>query len=253
MTSAALPGPTPGEEHADSWEAFVHAVTQSQHGETASFTEWLRQEAGNVWKDVVCHPFTDQLADATVDEAIMKRYLIQDHRFLDAFVVLLASMVAKAPCLEDRIPGCQFLALITGKENTYFERSFTALGVTTAERAETPNAPVTTAFACLMQNTAKSDSFAEMLAVLVVAEWSYLSWGERVVHRCPPAQPFWCKEWIDLHSGPGFQDVVAYLRRLLDIEGPQLSLKQRAACRDVFVQAVALEKDFFDMAMGLGP
>lgn len=57
----------------------------------------------------------------------MPGYLIQDHRFLDSFVVLLASMVAHARCLEDRIFGCQFLALVTGKENTYFERCFQAL------------------------------------------------------------------------------------------------------------------------------
>ena len=36
-------------------------------------------------------------------------------------------MVAHARCLEDRIFGCQFLALVTGKENTYFERCFQAL------------------------------------------------------------------------------------------------------------------------------
>jgi thiaminase/transcriptional activator TenA len=42
-------------------------------------------------------------------------------------VVLLVSIIAKAQCLEDRIPGCQFLAMITGTENTYFERSFKAL------------------------------------------------------------------------------------------------------------------------------
>jgi thiaminase/transcriptional activator TenA len=59
----------------------------------------------------------------------MRRYLIQDHRFVDTFVVLLASMIARAPTLKDRIPGCQFLGLVTGKENNYFERSLAALGI----------------------------------------------------------------------------------------------------------------------------
>ena len=92
---------------------------------TAGFSERLRAEAGEAWTAVVEHPFTDALAQGTdMDEDAMRYYLIQDHRFLDDFVVLLASMVAAAPTLQDRIPGCQFLALITGKENTYFERSF---------------------------------------------------------------------------------------------------------------------------------
>ena len=98
----------------------------------------------------------------TIADDVLARYLVQDHRFLDSFVVLLASMVAAAPTLADRIPGCQFLALITGRENTYFERSFEALGVDEA----------TTAFNALMREAATA-SYPEMLAVLVVAEWRW--------------------------------------------------------------------------------
>ena len=155
----------------------------------ATLTERCREEAGDTWRAVVEHPFTDALASGTIDEDVMRFYLIQDHRFLDDFVVLLASMVrpppgracvqaafdpeashskshvaspvplpdrcqvAAAPTLEDRIPGCQFLALITGKENTYFERSFEALGVPAERRqvAFTPNDAATTGFQNLMR------------------------------------------------------------------------------------------------------
>jgi thiaminase/transcriptional activator TenA len=61
---------------------------------------------------------------------------------LDSGVILVASMVAKLPTLEDRIPGCQWLAVLTGQENTYFERSFEVLGVTAKERSNTPDADV---------------------------------------------------------------------------------------------------------------
>ena len=83
-------------------------------------------------------------------------------------MVLLASIIAKAKTLEDRIPGCQFLALITGKENTYFERSFDALGVSAEDRASVPDAPCTTGFCNLMRSVAATGSLAEMLAVIVV-------------------------------------------------------------------------------------
>lgn len=87
--------------------------------------------------------------------AVLKKYLIQDYRFLDAFVILLASMVAHARNLEDRIPGCQFLAIITGKENTYFERAFEKLGCSAEERDETPFAACATGFINLMKTVAK--------------------------------------------------------------------------------------------------
>eukprot|EP00439_Symbiodinium_sp_Y106_P087315 s171_g45.t1 len=153
----------------------------------------------------------------------MRRYLIQDHRFLDAFVVLLSSMIAHAKSLEDRIPGCQFLALITGKENTYFERCFQELPrCTEADRSKIPNAACTRGFDQLMRDAAKSGSLGEMLSVLIVCEWSYLSWSKIVD-----------KDWVD---------VVAYLRRLLDEEGQRLDAEGRERCKARFLQAVQLEE-----------
>jgi thiaminase/transcriptional activator TenA len=108
---------------------------------------------------VIAHRFTAELASGNIDRAVLKRYLVQDHRFLDAFVVLLACIVAKAPTLEDRIPGCQFLGMITSQENTFFERAFHKLGVTGEERRNTPNHPVTTKFINQMRHTAENGTF----------------------------------------------------------------------------------------------
>mmetsp|Transcript_25441 Transcript_25441/g.51675 ORF Transcript_25441/g.51675 Transcript_25441/m.51675 type:complete len:217 (+) Transcript_25441:45-695(+) len=210
------------------------------------FTDELRTLAGAKWDAIVMHRFTEELAAGTIADGVLTRYLIQDHRFLDAFVVLLASMVAAAPTLADRIPGCQFLALITGRENTYFERSFAALGVDEATRAGTPDAPPTVAFNGLMREAAKA-SYPEMLAVLVVAEWSYQSWGERVL---PVAvkEPFTCREWVDLHSGDYFDSVVEYLRGLLDATVDALSAAERTKVEAAFLRAVDIEVAFFDNA-----
>jgi thiaminase/transcriptional activator TenA len=78
------------------------------------FTEELRESAGSQWDRVVNHKFTDELAEGTIEKEVLTRYLVQDHRFLDSFVVLLSSIIANARNLADRIPGCQFLAVITG-------------------------------------------------------------------------------------------------------------------------------------------
>ena len=69
-----------------------------------STTEWLRSEAVD-WKSITTDPFVEQLAAGTLPNATLARYLVQDHKFVDAFMVLLASMVAHAPTLEDRVPG----------------------------------------------------------------------------------------------------------------------------------------------------
>ena len=215
---------------------------------TPRFTHELKEAAGEQWFRVIHHKFTKELAAGTIDQhQVLKKYLIQDYRFLDAFVVLLASVIANARTLQDRIPGCQFLAVITGKENTYFERAFKKLKVSKKVLDDIPDAPCTTGFCNLMRSVAKEGSLGEMLSVLVVCEWSYLSWGQLVENETV-RDDFVTYEWVDLHSGPDFEAVVSYLRELLDKEGILLAPSDKEACKRRFLQAVQLEEDFFTFA-----
>ena len=88
------------------------------HLTQGSFTEYLKNQTLNTWREATEHPMTDAIGQGTVPHEVMRRYLIQDHKFIDAFVVLLSSMIAHASNLEDRIPGAQFLGLITSRANT---------------------------------------------------------------------------------------------------------------------------------------
>lgn len=212
------------------------------------FTDHLREKVADQWERVINHRFTNELSAGTIDRNVLRRYLIQDHRFLDSFVVLLASMVAKARCLSDRIPGCQFLAVVTGEENTYFERCFEKLGCADpTDRECIPHAPCTAGFINLMRDVSANGTLGEILSVLVVCEWSYLSWGSRVLANTN-REDFVTYEWVDLHSGAAFEGVVEYLRGLLDKEGDLLDEKGRKACESRFVEAVRLEEEFFDNA-----
>ena len=67
------------------------------------------------------------------------------------------------------------------------------------ENRDIPDAPCTTAFCNLMREVAQSGHLGEMLAVIVVCEWSYLSWGERVLSKTK-RDNFETYEWVDLHS-----------------------------------------------------
>lgn len=213
------------------------------------FSDWLKASVAKDWHRVTHHPFTDAWGKAAVPKRNLENYLIQDHRFIDRFVALLAAAVSRAPTLKDRIPGCQFLALVTGAENTYFERSFVALGVSEAAREDQPDWPVTADFKKLMADATNSNRYADMLAVLAVAEGTYLGWADRV-NRGLETRPtdFWYSEWLDLHVGAYFESVVAYLNDQLDQVGPTLSNDDRQSCLSCFKRATELEVQFFDTA-----
>jgi len=207
----------------------------------------LRARAAGDWEAATRHPFCAELAAGTLPRAKMAWYLVQDYSFIDGFVRLAASAIAHAPSLPDRIPLAQFLGVITGPENTYFQRSFEALGVAEADRTAPDLAPATLGFRALMDEAASSGEYAQMVAVLSVAEWSYLTWATPFA---PPRAdlPFYFAEWIDLHAGAGFEGVVAYLRGQLDKAWKAADEAGRARAADAFIRAVALERAFFDAA-----
>jgi thiaminase/transcriptional activator TenA len=238
-----MSGSTPAGSFVD-WPEWHKANPQQ------GFSQWLKATVADDWHTVTHHPFTDDWGQGKVPTENLRRYLVQDHRFLDRFAALLAGAVSRAPTLADRIPGCQFLALITGKENTYFERCFTALGVRNNQRSGTPDWDATKGFKDLMAEALESASYANMVAVLAVAEGTYLGWADRVAKTVPTNPPldFWFSEWIDLHTGAYFESVVAYLNGQLDAIGPDLSDAKRAACQARFARATKLEIDFFDTA-----
>ncbi|MEM8792627.1 MAG: TenA family protein [Pseudomonadota bacterium] len=208
-------------------------------------SDQLREASREDWEAVVAHPFCTELAAGTLPEPVMAGYLVQDFSFIDGFVRLAARAISEAPSLEDSVPLTQFLAVITGPENTYFHRSFDALGVPAAERTAPGLLPATAAFRDLMAEVAASGSYARMIAVLTVAEWTYLSWASP--HAPARADlPFYFSEWIALHSGPEFEGVVAYLRGQLDMAWDRLDEEERGLVASDFARAVVLERAFFD-------
>lgn len=211
--------------------------------DTTRPTEILRQGRLTQWQAATDHAFTRELADGTLPLSKMRWYLQQDYQFVDGFVRLLASAIAHAPGLADSVPAAQFLAVITGPENTYFLRAMEALETAPSDQP----APATQAFQALMAEAAASGKYQNMLAVLVVAEWVYLSWASPVNPPAPDL-PFWFAEWITLHAGEGFESVVEYLRSQLDKVWPTLDADAQAEVARLFHRAVELELDFFDAA-----
>jgi thiaminase/transcriptional activator TenA len=206
------------------------------------FTETLRAASKPGWSDTVGHRFVKELFAGAVPDAVMARYLIQDHRFLDSFLTLLGVALATADTFEARLRFGRFIGMVSSEENTYFLRAFEVLGVTEDMRAADPDAQPTAGFKAIMREAADTRSYAAALSVLVVAEWLYLDWASRAPQPLP--DNFVHAEWINLHDNPNFRGFVDFLRAELDRVGPA----HADLCRDFFHRAVALELSFFEAA-----
>ena len=69
------------------------------------FTETMRAASEAGWSHAVQHRFVNELFAGAVPDAVMARYLIQDHRFLDSFLVLLGAALAPAVNSKGRRSG----------------------------------------------------------------------------------------------------------------------------------------------------
>src|SRR5271156_2727772 len=82
------------------------------------FTETLRDASEPGWSDAVGHPFVKELFAGAVPDAVLARYLIQDHRFLDSFLTLLGAALASAHTFEARLRFGRFIGMVLDPKRT---------------------------------------------------------------------------------------------------------------------------------------
>ena len=212
---------------------------------TISFAETLRLRHFEGWTRATVHRFTVELGDGRLDDAVLRRYLVQDYAFVVSLASLVGHAIATAPTMAGKRLLATFAAALTSEENTYFERAFDALGVPAADRTEPELWPESRRFLALLEEGA-TGSYADALSVLLPAEWIYLDWGTAEAVKRPPR--FEHREWIDLHSGPIFAAFVSGLRSEFDAAAATLADGPRRRIAERFGAMVALEGEFFEAA-----
>ncbi|MFB6195754.1 MAG: TenA family protein [Haloplanus sp.] len=223
-----------GESPSDAFEAAADA----------RFTDWLRDRAEPDWSAAVEHRFVRELAAGDVDDAVFRRYLVQDYAFVETLVGTFGHAVGEAPSMAAKGRLTDFLRTLTDEENDYFERSFEALDAAVDDAPETT--PTTRAFLDLLERAAREGGYTETLAVLVPAEWLYESWATAVEPPLP--ERFYLAEWVDLHANPEFVSFVDWLRTELDREGKAVSPRRQRRLDALFRRTVELERAFFEAA-----
>lgn len=215
------------------------------------FSERLRRASEPYWSRTVRHPFTDGIADGSVEARAFARYLVQDYVFVGALAGLVAAAIHRAPDMAARRPLARFLADLTSEENDYFERSFAALSVHPRHWHRPALLPITREFQAHLVKAAEARRFEDMLTVLLAVEWCYLAWARRVSadlrrrrRPLPKSRPL--GDWISLHDNPEFAAFVGWMRRTMDRRGPALPPARRRRVTRLFARTMALEVAFFD-------
>lgn len=210
--------------------------------EAATFSDWVRSEAGPLWGQMVQHRFTVDVAMDRLPPDVWRRYLLYEHAFVETAVTIFGYALVKAPSIDEQARLSTVLHELTTDQVDYFDRVLARLGTTQDERRAPALPAAVSAFRDGMLALAAHGTYEEVIGGMAAAEWMYLTWCTSAHER--PQSDMAMADWVALHVTPRFTDQVAWLRGQLDRYGPESSQRHQDAVAKAFRHTLALEIEF---------
>ena len=76
----------------------------------------LMRSTSEQWAAAINHRFVRELFAGTVDEAVMRDYLVQDYQFFESFLSMLGACVAHADELDAKLRFARQLGMLVADE-----------------------------------------------------------------------------------------------------------------------------------------
>ena len=211
-----------------------------------SFSKELQRGVSPLWEKMVTHPFVQELGANTLPWEKFQRYFQQDYVFLRGWLSLICLGIAKSPDFHGARKLSGFLNSALGGEEGLFQDAFRDMGLSEEQIANLKPLPTTHAFAGYLTNVAYRGSFHEIITALLCIEWTYLDWAQRLTTAGSRPDNRYYREWIDIHAGAELEDLVTWMRQVLD-KGP---IEDRDRLEEIFLGCLRYEFLFWEMANG---
>jgi thiaminase (transcriptional activator TenA) len=211
-----------------------------------SFSDELWDAGAGIYDRIRALPFLTGLTDGTLPPAAFRHFVVQDAHYLRGYARALALLAARAPEAADTVMFAEHAAGAIAAEQDMHAALAGALGLTAAQAAATPVAPMTTAYTSYLLATCHGGSFAEGLGAVLPCYWIYARVGEALLSSSSP-DPLYAR-WIAMYGGDEFQAVVDAVLAVTDRVGADLGLAERARVREHFVTTCRYEWMFWDAA-----
>jgi thiaminase/transcriptional activator TenA len=206
----------------------------------------LKSGVGQLWEEVVTHPFVLELGEGILPRDTFNTYFDQDYLFLRDWTILLSLATAKAPDFDSARQTVGFLHLGLGGEEGLFQQAFRERGLSRQDVDALEYLPTTLHYSGYLRRLAYEGSFIEAIATLLAVEWPYLEWAQRLDAAGKHPDNHYYQTWIDLHISDGMKEFVGWMGRTVD--GAEASQSQRARLQAIFRDVLRYEYLFFEMA-----
>lgn len=225
-----------------------------------------RTRDDEVWEELAMRATTTTTTDDDADAfgSRFKRYFIADYIFLEDFINLIASTVARAKSFNDKRAYASFLHALLEGEASLFRETLFSWGVDPDEAVRAPEGFDATSVArdmsAFLRRVSKEETFLCKAAVIATAESLYLGWGDRVSDDALRAlagsvrddertgeqrlYERWCHP---LHSGSDFERAVLSFVEAFERAWSSADDSERERCRAVIDEMMVLEDRFTDV------
>jgi thiaminase/transcriptional activator TenA len=189
------------------------------------------------WRGATAHPFLAAVRDGVLPASSFDTWLVQDARFVADLLRFQARLLARAPRPAQAVLAGGLVALVA--ELAWFEEQAAARGLDLTA----PALPETAAYAELLERLDGADVRTALLALWTI-ERTYLdAWSQ-----ASPGAPGY-REFVEHWTVPGFAGYVAELEAAADAELQAASGLAGSGDEAVFLELVAAETAFWDMAL----
>ena len=197
--------------------------------------EHLRQQNAVILDGLLWHPFFLLVAEGTLPNAARDAYFIYEHRFVEQAVTIFAHILTKAPTPGARAHLVHILNGLVNDQQQIFDRTFAQIG----PRANVEPPQAVNDLCNGMTRIAADGSYAQGLAAMLAAEWTYANVSRRILDSSV-RDPL-LRDWFALHVAQPFVQGVNWLEAEIEAQAAQTGLKPLVAA---FRKAILLEIAF---------
>ncbi len=203
----------------------------------------LREDADNIWKRIIEHPFVLELYSGSLPIDKFKFYILQDYNYLISAIKNISIISSRADSVEAMREIIEILWLESVSEFKGYEEFLEKLGYTIEDAVNVEPIPVNVSYISFLLSTSSLKSYAESITSLLPCFWSYAEIAEYHKDKLRKNGNSLYTEWAAVYLSEPYLNLVERMKKLVDNAGKEFSYKK---LKKTFITASRYEYMYWD-------
>lgn len=210
-----------------------------------STTQFLWENASEIIKIHLNHPFSQALALGTLPKDVFRFYLQQDAIYIKKYAQAMSILAQKAPTSEIRNIFSKLSVESYELEHIFQADLFDKYQVETTDLMQ----PACLAYTSFLISTISTGTFIQGLTSLLPCFWVYLENGKNIAQNSVAHNPY--QSWIDTYVSAEFITQTELVKEYVNLYSKNISQAELIGLSQIFSYSCRLDLQFMDDAYHL--